>query len=275
MSKEYNIILESFEQIKKELPFEPELAIVLGSGLGNFTVNKNIIKKINYADIKNFPKSTISGHEGCFVFFEYEGKKIVCMSGRVHMYEGYSSMEVVRPIRLMKLMGAKYLLLSNASGSVSLDYKPGDIVLVKDIISQFVRSPLIGENLDELGTRFPDMSKIFDEDLQNIMINTYKQLNMEQKNAVYAQTTGPNYETKADVKMFNLLGANCVGMSTGIEAIAARHMGLKTICLSLITNYASGIQDQIITHEEVKEIANLAQERFIKLVDTFIKNLSD
>ena len=273
MSKEYNILLESFNQIKKELPFEPDLAIVLGSGLGNFLTDKNIVKRIYYKDINNFPYSTIVGHEGCFVFFEYENKKIVCMSGRVHMYEGYSSIEVVRPIRLMKMMGAKILLLSNASGSTNLDYAPGDIVLINDIISQFVKSPLIGENLEEFGTRFPDMSEIFDKTLNENLLNIAKNNNIKLNKAVYLQTTGPNYETASDIKMFKLLGADCVGMSTGVEAIAARHMGMKTVCLSLITNYACGLKNQILTHEEVTTTAKLSEEKFQNLINEFIKSL--
>ena len=272
MSKEYEVLQSAYESIKNKIPYEPDIALVLGSGLGNFLNNKKIDAEIKYDDIVNFPKSTVDGHGGNYAFLKIGDKKVVCMNGRVHHYEGYDTKEVVRPIRLMKMMGAKVLFLSNAAGGVNTSFKAGDLMIIKDHISQFVKSPLIGENLSEFGVRFPDMSEIYDKSYIEVIKKVAKDLNIDIKEGVYLQVTGPNYESPTEIKMFRTLGADATGMSTVIEAIAAKHMGMKILGVSLITNMAAGISDTPLSHEEVKLAADNAAEKFEKLVTGVITN---
>ena len=272
MSKEYEVLQSAYESIKNKIPYEPDIALVLGSGLGNFLNNKKIDAEIKYDDIVNFPKSTVDGHGGNYAFLKIGDKKVVCMNGRVHHYEGYDTKEVVRPIRLMKMMGAKVLFLSNAAGGVNTSFIAGDLMIIKDHISQFVKSPLIGENLSEFGVRFPDMSEIYDKSYIEVIKKVAKDLNIDIKEGVYLQVTGPNYESPTEIKMFRTLGADATGMSTVIEAIAAKHMGMKILGVSLITNMAAGISDTPLSHEEVKLAADNAAEKFEKLVTGVITN---
>ena len=216
------------------------------------------------------PVSTVDGHKGSFVFLKMGDKKIVCMNGRVHFYEGYNMNEVVKPIRLMKLMGAKVILLTNAAGGVNESFKPGDLMVINDHISSFVKSPLIGENINELGDRFPDMTEVYDKNIVTHINNCANKLDIDIKNGVYLQFTGPCYETIAEVKMARVLGADSVGMSTVVEAIVARHMGMKIGGISLITNMAAGLSKNKLSHEEVKETASVAGEKFSKLVEEII-----
>ncbi len=272
MSEKYYELVDSFNSIKNELPYEPDCSLVLGSGLSLFLEGKKIDKVIKYQDIKNMPISTVDGHNGSFVFLKLGDKKVVCMNGRVHFYEGYTMDEVVKPIRLMKLMGAKSILLTNAAGGVNEHFKPGDLMVINDHISSFVRSPLIGENLDELGDRFPDMTEVYDKKIINHIKNSAMKLNIDIKEGIYLQFTGPCYETIAEVKMARILGADCVGMSTVVEAIVARHMGIRVGGISLITNMAAGLSKNKLSHEEVKETAKMAGEKFSKLVEKIIIN---
>ena len=260
------------EDIKGKIPFMPQIALVLGSGLGDFADCYEKSAEISYHEIKGFPVSTVEGHAGKFVFSEIEGKKVVMMQGRVHYYEGYEMEDVVLPIRLMKMMGAATLILTNAAGGVNFGFKAGDLMLITDQISSFVPNPLRGENINSLGLRFPDMSAIYDKTLQQTAREVAKAEGIALKEGVYLQTAGPAYESPAEIRMFRALGADAVGMSTTVEAIAANHMGMKICGISCISNLACGMTDNPLTHEEVKETADRTAPLFKKLVAGLIKN---
>ena len=221
---------------------------------------------LDYSEIKGFPVSTVPGHKGRFLFGYVADVPVVAMQGRVHFYEGYSMADVVLPVRLMKLMGAEILFLTNASGGVNESFAPGDLMMITDQISDFVPSPLIGRNIEELGTRFPDMSHIYDEDIQRILRESAKSLGISLKEGVYLQFTGPNYESPAEIRMSRILGADAVGMSTACEAVAANHMGMKICGISCISNMAAGISKQPLNHKEVQEAAERAAPLFKALV---------
>ena len=268
-----NKLLSSLKYVRKKTNFKPEIALILGSGLGDFANNIDVIKTVDYSEITGFPVSTVKGHKGRFIFGRIFGVPVVCMQGRIHYYEGYEMEDVVLPVRLMRLMGAKTLVLTNAAGGINTDFKAGDLMLITDHISSFVPSPLRGENIDLLGTRFPDMSNVYDKELQNIIVSVAKEQGIDLKQGVYLQTSGPNFETPAEIKMFGNLGASAVGMSTACEAMAAVHSGMRVAGLSLITNMAAGIHKNQLTHEEVTQTANKASEKFTKLLLSYIKRI--
>ncbi len=260
-----------YQAVKERLPFQPKIALVLGSGLGGYGEELRLAGTIDYREIPGFPVSTIPGHQGRFLF-GYEGEvPVVVMQGRVHYYEGYPMEDVVLPIRLMRKMGAEVLFLTNASGGVNTSLTPGDLMILQDQISSFVPSPLIGENFAELGPRFPDMSEIYDKKLIEIMEKTAEQFRIPVKKGIYLQFTGPAYESPAEVRMARLLGADAVGMSTACEAVAANHMGMKILGISCITNMACGITETPLNHQEVQEAADQAAPRFRKLVGETIR----
>jgi len=263
---EYDKLLKYCKSMKEKVDFKPEIAVVLGSGLGDYAENIRIEATLDYSEIEGFPVSTISGHKGRFVF-GYEGEvPVVIMQGRVHYYEGYDMKNVVLPIRLMKMMGAKVLFLTNAAGGVNENFRAGDFMLINDHISSFVPSPVIGKNIEELGTRFPDMSEVYNISLRNIIKETAKELGLPIQEGVYLQFTGPAYETPAEIRMSRVLGADAVGMSTVCEAMAANHMGMQICGISCITNMACGILQQPLKHEEVKETADRVAPLFKALV---------
>ncbi len=273
MSKAYETLKECYEEIKARIPLKPKVALILGSGLGDFADTIEIKGEISYQDIKGFPVSTVAGHKGRFVF-GYVGKvPVVIMQGRVHYYEGYSMEEVVLPIRLMKLMGAEILFLTNAAGGINKQFQPGDFMMITDHITEFVPSPLIGENLEELGPRFPDMSNVYDLVLQEHMKECAKNLNISMQQGVYIQFTGPAYETPAEIRMSRVVGADAVGMSTACEAMAAKHMGMQVCGISCISNMASGISETPLSHREVQETADRVAPDFKKLVWNIIETL--
>ena len=274
MSKEYELLKESLEGIKDRIPFKPDIALVLGSGLAHFPDDKEILGTISYKDIKNFPQSTAEGHKGQFVFLKVGDKNVVVMQGRVHLYEGYTPLEVVRPIRLMKMMGAETLFLSNAAGGLKDGMQIGDIMLITDHISFFVRSSLIGENVNEFGPRFPDVSKIYTKEYQDLIRKVAKEQNLDLKEGVYTQITGPQYETIPEIRLLRMIGTGAVGMSTMIEATCAAHMGMKVCGLSLITDVENGEEHQeVISHEKVQEAATNGEKKFIPLVEEVIKRM--
>lgn len=273
MSKAYERLRKCYECFKAKIDFVPDIALILGSGLGDYadTIKQEAV--LEYKDIEGFPVSTVAGHKGRFVFGYVGDVKVVVMQGRVHYYEGYPMEDVVLPVRLMKLMGAKVLFLTNASGGVNFDYSAGDFMLISDQICM-APSPLIGENLDELGPRFPDMSNIYDRELRKTVRDTAASLGIKLQEGVYIQLTGPNYESPAEIRMVRTLGADAVGMSTACEAIAANHCGLKTVGISCISNLACGITDKPLTHAEVQETADKAAPLFRQLVTESIKNIA-
>lgn len=273
MGEMYENLYRCLKDVQKKIKFQPKVALILGSGLGGYGESIQIEEELPYGEIEGFPVSTIKGHKGRFLF-GYEGEvPVAVMQGRVHYYEGYSMEEVVRPIRLLRLLGAETLFLTNASGGVNLDFKPGDLMVIRDQISSFVPSPLIGENEAALGNRFPDMSEIYSEAGRKLIKEKAKALGIPIKEGVYLQFTGPAYESPAEIRMARMLGADAVGMSTACEAVAARHMGMKVCGISCVTNMASGILKQPLCHEEVQKTADKAGEQFQKLVKATIQEL--
>lgn len=262
--KDIEVLMYKNMQVKQE--FVPKVALVLGSGLGALANEIDVISVVEYNDINNFPTSTIKGHRGRFVFGYINKVPVVIMQGRVHYYEGYTMDEVILPIRMMKLLGAEILMLTNAAGGINSTYDVGDFMIIKDHISMFVPSPLIGANIKEFGPRFPDMSSVYDEELNNIINEKARELDINIKLGVYAQLTGPNYETPSEVKALSLLGADSVGMSTACEAMIAKHMGMKVCGISCITNMASGVSDKPLSHKEVQETADRVAPLFKSLV---------
>ncbi|MBT9775457.1 purine-nucleoside phosphorylase [Clostridium sp. MCC353] len=270
MDNAYGRLLKCYESIKDRIPFVPKVALILGSGLGDYGDGIRQEAVIEYKDIEDFPVSTVPGHKGRFIFGWVEDVPVVLMQGRVHYYEGYSMEDVVLPTRLMKLMGAEILFLTNAAGSVNYDYQAGDFMIIRDQISTFVPSPLIGPNLDELGPRFCDMSTVYKEELRQIIRQEAGRLGVTVREGVYIQLTGPEFETPATVKMCRILGADAVGMSTACEAVAASHMGMKICGISCISNLGAGMSDQALSHEEVYETAQRVSKDFKQLVTASI-----
>ena len=266
MNPVYVKLLGCYDSVKDRIPFAPDVALVLGSGLGDYADHIQVEAAIDYHEIEGFPISTVPGHKGRFVFSHIEGVPVVLMQGRVHYYEGYAMTDVVLPIRLMKLMGARILFLTNASGGVNFDFAAGDLMLIRDQISSLVPSPLIGPNLDELGPRFPDMSHIYDEDLRSLIRECAAELDIPLREGVYVQFTGPAYESPQEVRMCRSLGGDACGMSTACEAVAANHMGMKICGISCISNLACGMTDQPLSHKEVQETADRVAPRFRELV---------
>lgn len=266
MSQAYALLEKWVRAVREVTDFTPEIGIVLGSGLGDFARLVDRKAEVSYASLPGFPVSTVAGHAGKLIFGYVRAVPVVVMQGRVHYYEGYSMNEVVAPIRLMGLLGAKKLLLTNAAGGVNTSFTPGDLMLITDHISAFVPSPLRGENPQELGPRFPDMSRVYDEEMGRAVLEAGEKLGESLQQGVYLQWQGPNYETPAEIRMFRTLGADAVGMSTVCEAIAARHMGLRVCAVSCITNMACGILPQPLSHEEVQQTADRVKDKFQALV---------
>ncbi len=266
MNQVYEKVVKCYESIKDRIPLTPKVALVLGSGLGNYADTMDVKAEIDYSEIKDFPVSTVPGHAGKFIFGYVKGVPVVCMKGRVHYYEGYPISDVVLPARLMKMMGAEILFLTNASGGINPSFSAGSFMLIKDHISCFAPNPLVGANIDELGVRFPDMSKVYNPELLEIIRKTAKECDIPLHEGIYVQLTGPSFESPAEIKMLRTLGADAVGMSTVVEAIAANHMGMKICGISCVANLAAGMTDNPLTHEEVQEASNNAAPLFRKLI---------
>ncbi|MBR6147281.1 MAG: purine-nucleoside phosphorylase [Lachnospiraceae bacterium] len=274
MNPIYEKLQKCLESVRAKTDFVPKVAIVLGSGLGDYANDIKVECEIDYHDIEGFPVSTVPGHAGKFIFGYVGEVPVVCMKGRVHYYEGYPISDVVLPTRLMKLMGAKVLFLTNASGGLNTSFCAGDFMMLTDHIACFAPNPLIGANIDELGTRFPDMSHVYDKDLRDIIESTAKENNIKLQKGVYAQLTGPSFESPAEIRMLRTLGVDAVGMSTVVEAIAANHMGMKICCISCVCNLAAGMTDNPLTHEEVQAAANEAAPKFKKLLTESVKKFN-
>jgi purine-nucleoside phosphorylase len=266
MSEVYEKLKACYDSVREKTAFVPQIALVLGSGLGDCADGIDVETVIDYHDIKGFPVSTVAGHKGRFVFGYVKGVPVVIMQGRVHYYEGYAMTDVVLPIRLMGMLGAKVLFLTNASGGVQDGMQAGDLMLIKGQIASFVPSPLIGPNVEELGTRFPDMSDMYPECLRSVIRDTAKRLGIPLKEGVYVQFTGPNYESPEEVQMSKILGGDAVGMSTACEAIAARHMGMQVCGISCISNLAAGLSDTPLSHAEIQQTADRVAPLFQQLV---------
>ena len=273
MNPVYEKLTRCYESVKAKIDFQPEIALILGSGLGDYGESIQVEATLDYHEIEGFPVSTVPGHKGRFIFGYVNGVPVVCMQGRVHYYEGYPMTDVVLPTRLMGMMGAKVLFLTNAAGGVNFDFSAGDFMMITDQIASFVPSPLIGANIEELGLRFPDMSNIYKKDLQEVLRSTAKELGIQLQEGVYMQLTGPNFESPAEIRMYRTLGADAVGMSTAVEAMAANHMGMKVCGISCISNLAAGMKDDPLTHEEVQETADRVAGEFKRLITASIENI--
>lgn len=264
---------EAVGYLKSQYTGQPQVAIILGSGLGNFA-NKIIVEKeVPYAEIPHFPVSTVKGHSGKIIFGELAGKKIVAMSGRFHYYEGYTPQEVVFPVRVLKMLGVNTLLLSNAAGGVNPAFNVGDIMIINDHISFGSPNPLIGKNIDEWGTRFPDMSEPYKKNLIAKAKQIGAQSNIQLHEGVYFVVTGPTFETRAEYKLIQIVGADAVGMSTVQECIVANHMGMEVFAVSIITDLGIREEENIITHEEVLEAANAAEPKLAHIFTELIKGI--
>ncbi len=250
------------EFLEEKIDFIPKTAIVLGSGLGEFAKEISVDAEIDYKNIEGFPVSTVQGHAGKLIFGSICGKKIVAMSGRFHLYEGYSSEDITLPVRVFQLMGVKNYIVTNAAGAINLSYKPGDLMIINDHISLFCPSALTGENDERFGTRFPSMSEAYDKSLIAKANKAAEQLNIKVQNGVYCYCKGPMFETPAEIRALRTLGADAVGMSTVPEVVAAVHGGMRVLGISCMTNMAAGILDQPLTHKEVMETGKMVEEKF-------------
>ncbi|MBO7339704.1 MAG: purine-nucleoside phosphorylase [Lachnospiraceae bacterium] len=273
LTKAEEKLRKTLAQVREKTDFSPLVALVLGSGLGDFAQQLKVESEIAYAELSDFPVSTVSGHEGKFIFGYLGDVPVVCMKGRVHYYEGYSMSDVVLPIRLMGLLGAKILFLTNASGGLNESFHAGDLMMITDHVSIFVPNPLIGPNAQTLGTRFPDMTHVYDKALCEILREAAEESDVPLQEGVYTQLTGPSYESPAEIKLLRTLGTDAVGMSTVVEAIAANHMGLKICGVSCICNMAAGMTGKPLSHQEVKEAADAASKSFTKLVSRAITKM--
>ena len=273
MSAQYEKLLKCYEYYRSVTDFEPRVGLILGSGLGGYAGNMKVVKEIPYGEIPGFPVSTVQGHDGRFLLGYIGNVPAVVMKGRVHYYEGYSMEEVVMPVRLMKMMGIEILFLTNASGGMGEGFHVGDFMLITDQISSFVPSPLIGENVSELGERFPDMTHIYDTELMELIRKTAEEEGIPLQEGVYLQTSGPNFESPAEIRMYAALGADAVGMSTACEAIAARHAGIRVCGISCISNMASGLSDEELSHLDVQAVADRRSGELELLVTRSIEKM--
>ena len=252
-----------------------DIAVILGSGLGDFEEQLLDPVAIDYDEIPGFPISTVAGHAGKFIVGTVRDKRVLVMSGRIHSYEGYSMDKVTLPIRVMRLLGVKTLIVTNAAGSVNTAFKPGDLMLIEDFINLSGRNPLRGKNQDRFGPRFPDMTNAYDPELRQIALQEAEKLGISLKRGVYCWMNGPSYETPAEIRMVRILGADAVGMSTVPETIVARHCGMRVLGISSITNMAAGVLDQPINHEEVLAVGREVKESFSQLLDAVIDRLPE
>ncbi len=250
-----------------------DIGVILGSGLGDYAEALEDAVKLPYSEIPGFPRSTVAGHAGMWCCGTLYGKRVVMMQGRFHYYEGYGMKDVTLPVRVMQKIGVKTLIVTNAAGGVNLGYHPGELMVIGDIFSMTAQNPLIGPNLDAFGPRFPDMSCAFDKELRALAHECANEQGFALREGVYAQMTGPTYETPAEIRMLRTLGADAVGMSTVPEVIVARHGGMRVLGISCITNMAAGILDQPLNHAEVMETANRVKGQFRNLLDRIIEKM--
>lgn len=250
-----------------------DIGVILGSGLGDYAEALEDAVKLPYSEIPGFPRSTVAGHAGMWCCGTLYGKRVVMMQGRFHYYEGYGMKDVTLPGRVMQKIGVKTLIVTNAAGGVNLGYHPGELMVIGDIFSMTAQNPLIGPNLDAFGPRFPDMSCAFDKELRALAHECANEQGFALREGVYAQMTGPTYETPAEIRMLRTLGADAVGMSTVPEVIVARHGGMRVLGISCITNMAAGILDQPLNHAEVTETANRVKGQFRNLLDRIIEKM--
>lgn len=270
----YDKLLSCVDQIRKVTDFEPDIVLALGRGMGAFADNIETVAEIAFEDIDGFPIATSPEHEGKLIFGTFADKKLAVMKGHLHYYEGYTMDEVVLPLRVLHLLGADTVIFTNSVGSINLDYKPGEFMAVSDHISSFVPSPLVGENIDELGERFVDQTNVYDKDLIRLLQDIGKENKIVVHTGVYVQTPGPQYETPAEVKMFRICGADTVGSSTAVEAIAAKHMGMRICALNSITNFGAGMQSEI-SQDGIEGTEKKLFDDFTVLISELLKRMQE
>lgn len=279
MKIKYEIMLQTIEEtiafIKAKLDFDPEIGIVLGTGLGGLTDEIEEKGSLSYSEIPNFPVSTVKGHEGKLIFGNLGNRRVVAMQGRFHYYEGYSMQEVAFPIRVLKYLGIRLLVLSNAAGGVNPDYEIGDMMIINDHINLMGNNPLLGKNDDSLGPRFPDMSEVYDKKIIRMFTKIARHHNVHYHQGVYAAVSGPTFETPAEYKYIRILGADAVGMSTVPESIVARHMGLPVFAISIISDL--GVEGKIIeiTHDDVIDAAATVAPQLTRVLKEMISKMED
>lgn len=270
-TKEQAVIEDGVRIIRERTGLAPEVGMILGSGLGDYAERIENAVKIPYSSIPGFPVSTVSGHAGQFVLGTCNGKNVIAMQGRVHYYEGYTQREITLPVRIMKRLGVRTMLLTNACGGVNRSFAPGTLMLISDHINYSGSNPLIGVNMEEDGPRFPDVSRVYARELRDKLRACAKEEGIELAEGVYMMFSGPNYETPAEVRMAGIVGADAVGMSTVPEAIVCAHCGIPVLGISCITNFAAGIADQPLSHQEVVETADRVKETFVRVVDLALR----
>ncbi len=265
-------IKESAEFLHRQTTYSPEVGIILGTGLGGLVNEIEIEHSISYEDILNFPLSTVEGHSGRLIFGKLGGKQVMAMQGRFHYYEGYTMGKVTFPVRVMKLLGIKRLIASNASGGVNPDYKVGDLMILSDHIN-LIPNPLIGKNMTELGPRFPDMSDAYCPTLIAKAEAIAKAHNIPVKKGVYIALTGPTLETPAEYKHMRIIGGDTVGMSTAPEVIVARHMDIPCFAMSVITDLGVPGKIKKVTHEEIQQVSEVAEPKLTLIIKELIANI--
>lgn len=268
MKKEMEIIANAVTIIRKSTGLEPEIGLILGSGLGDYADQIENPVAIPYRDLPGFPVSTVAGHAGQFVIGMCKGRCVIAMQGRIHYYEGYSQKEITLPVRIMKRLGIKKMVLTNACGGVNQDFAPGTLMMLKDHINYSGSNPLLGENFEEDGPRFPDVSQVYKKEYREGLKAAASAKGIHLEEGVYMMFSGPCYETPAEVRMARTLGADAVGMSTVPEAIVCAHCGIPVLGISCITNFGAGILDQPLNHEEVVETAARVKKAFVEVLDT-------
>lgn len=268
-----DIIEEAVNIISERAGFRPEIGMILGSGLGDYADRIEDPVKIPYRDIPDFPVSTVAGHAGQFVLGTCMGKRVIAMQGRVHYYEGYSQKQITLPVRIMKRLGVEKILLTNAAGGVNRSFEPGTLMVIRDHINYSGSNPLIGENVEEDGPRFPDMSRVYDREFRSRLMEAAEKKGIHLEEGVYMMFSGPNYETPAEVRMAGILGADAVGMSTVPEAIVCAHCGIPVLGISCITNFGAGILDQPLNHEEVVETAARVKKTFVEVLNLILTEI--
>lgn len=266
-------IKSAADYIKEKTKYKPTIGLILGSGLGAIADQIEDAEYYPYNEIPNFPVSTVEGHAGRLVIGNFQGKQVIAMQGRFHYYEGYTMQEITSPVRVMKLLGVETIIVTNAAGAANPKFNPGDLMIISDHINLSGSNPLFGKNLSEFGTRFPDMSNAYDKTLRAKVKDIAKSLSIDVQEGVYAMFSGPTYETPAEVRMAQILGADAVGMSTAPEVIVANHSGMKVVGISCMTNMAAGILDQPLDHAEVMETSERVREKFISLMTNIVKEL--
>jgi len=268
------LIKKTADFIKSKISITPKIGIILGSGLGGLGNKVENQIAIAYKDIPNFPVSTVEGHSGKLIFGQLGGKDVVAMQGRFHYYEGYGMQQVTFPVRVMKMLGVEYLIVSNAAGGLNPKFKVGDLMLITDHINYFPENPLRGKNLEEFGPRFPDMSKVYNPDLLKLAEKIANENNIKVQKGIYIGSTGPTLETKAEYRLFRSFGADSTGMSTVPEVIVAHHQGMKCFGMSVITNVSEPENpEEETTHEEVQNVAGTVEPLMTKIITKLIEKI--